>query len=58
MEPVPDEVEETEYRNSDQDKREEERPIVVHAEKRGSTGLCRRCCQYAHYERHDVVFDG
>jgi hypothetical protein len=38
MEPIPNEVEKTEYRNSDQDKREEEvRPIVflffVHAEK-------------------------
>jgi hypothetical protein len=46
MEPTPNEVEKTEHRNSDQDKRQEERPIVfwfsVHAEiSFMAVGLCR-----------------
>jgi len=47
MEPIPNEVEKTKQRNSDQDERHEEGPIVfwfsVHAEKLGSivVGLCR-----------------
>ena len=48
MEPIPNEVEKTKQRNSDQDERHEEGPIVfsfsVHAEKLGfsiALGLCR-----------------
>ena len=61
MEPIPNEVEKTKQRNSDQDERHEERPVVfllsVHAEK---LALLLRdyadvCCKYAHYERHENV---
>src|SRR5213080_4492995 len=55
MEPIPNEVDKTKQRNSDQDARHEEGPIVfwfsVHP-KLDSVGLC-RCLLYAHYERHE-----
>ncbi len=61
MEPIPNEVEKTKQRNSDQDERHEERPVVflrsVHAEKLALLlwDYADVCCKYAHYERHENV---